>query len=297
MPSGFARSNQFNPWTATANNISQTLLDMPAARQKGYERGQRAGLMQLQGETEQAQADNYRATARKTGIEADIAGQELEGIKMLSEALLALEPQALPDGRMALAPLTPERVAKVNAALAKRSTSSTDAAGSLGKFFETMNAPKENDLARQNATERAKYSADVSAETQRGRPVVANGALYDREGNLLNPGVQRVSQGGSLFMPDETSVGWKAGPSVPGRETTPRSQAIRDQLKATLIKDGLTGTNLSAALNEFDQGGQSPVQMPQRPAQNGYVVGQRYKGGLIYMGGNPNDPQSWQRAQ
>lgn len=33
------------------------------------------------------------------------------------------------------------------------------------------------------------------------------------------------------------------------------------------------------------------------PAKSAYVVGQRYKGGLIYLGGDPNSEDSWRKAE
>lgn len=78
--------------------------------------------------------------------------------------------------------------------------------------------------------------------------------------------------------------------AIEGRRT-----ALRDLLKANQEFDAITNPGATAAVVAATP---SSNQKAPRVAVGGYKIGARYKGGLIYLGGDPYDlANSWKKAQ
>jgi len=265
MGNGFAPNNEFNPWLAQqTRSLSDAVLKLPAYRQRGYEQGQRAGLMQLQGDTERAQADNYRATAGKTKVETE---REQYQLYELMTTVAKLKEKGLMRTDDAGNLILDAQVGNdLLAGAVSQAKGTADLAGAV-KISDALLAPQEAQKDRGAAMERTQAGIDSRERIAREKPAPS-------------PSTAQADSNAQRFW---ANVKMKV---ADGSITEEQGQAMLDEYRQRFTPPDATGTNAPAA---------QPA--APRTAAPGYVVGAVYKGGLKYLGGDINDVSSWQKVQ
>jgi hypothetical protein len=303
MPRQYDYNGLGNSIGNSSRMIADHVMRLPAIRhqlqQEAMTAAERNAMNQARIETERTQQENYRASTRKGNAEAALTEDEFQAAKELQAAFD--EPGALTSTPAGGITLSPSAAQKTLSLLTRAGTRASAFGSGARNILSAQNAPFEAEANRMatgernaatiaGAGERNTYSVDQREQTQRTAPVELNtGAqlVNPITGQLINAGIHKLS-------PDQTLLGDvpgvtldRVGQGIP-KPTTPRAQAIRDQLAAAMLKEGDAGTNVQARLAEFDQltsGGGAPVKPTPAP-QNKAMTPEIAKEFLLKHKGN-----------
>lgn len=133
------------------------------------------------------------------------------------------------------------------------------------------NSLKDHDGAKQSAAEAIKSFAEYTGSVSVPEPEV-----------FTTPGGQEFVKRGKQLI--------KGAPAPdPGSTTT----TIKTEPPPAWAAPGTAATSVTNTTTRVPN---QPAKSG-REAQGGYKIGTRYKGGLIYLGGDPNNQNSWSRAE
>lgn len=219
------------PFGQVTRSIADHVMRMPAVRHKLAEE---SGLRQIR----QAEADARIATegaqARKYNADAALSEDEMTAAKELQAVFSA--PDAVSTNANGSLILSPNASASVLGLLARAGTRGRDFGAGSRDYLAAANAPHEAEANRIAANQRNELAVQERAE----RPVVAGGAVYTPQGRLLTAGIQRLGPDQQLYAPEDLSMKL-AATGIP-KPTTPRGQAITEQMAAKMLTEGV-GTN------------------------------------------------------
>lgn len=191
--------------------ISNHVMRMPAIRHQlqmeAMTAAQRNALNQAQQETERAQAENYRASSRKSNSAAALDEDELTAAKELQGVLSA--PDAIQTNANGSVTISPTATGSLLATLARAGTRGRNFGAGSRDLLTARNAPAEAEANRVATGERNKYSVDERELTRREAPIELNdnARLVTPAGEALGGlGLHRLG-------PDQTLLG-----DVPGVE-------------------------------------------------------------------------------